>query len=306
MDIGKLGYTNKLFILPFDHRSSFSKGLLGKEENELSDEDKDFIRSRKKLIYTAFKNAILEGVPKEEAAILVDEEYGQDVIRDAVYNNYITLLTTEKSGQKEFTFQYVDFEKHIDKFKPDFTKALIRYNPEDSDLSKHNQQQELKRLSDFCHRNGYKFLLEPLVSATEKQLAAANGSQDKYINSQRPFLTAEAIKELQSGGVEPDVWKLEGTKNSEGYKELVKAAQRDGRSNVKLVILGGGKDLATVEKWLNLAAKVEGVIGFAVGRTVFWEPIINLKEGKISEEEAIAQITKNFMHFYKLFIVAKT
>jgi len=297
-----LGYNKPLFILPFDHRSSFIKGLLQKEESQLLNEDKQFVKSQKQLIYQAFQKAIGLGVPKEEAAILVDEEYGEEILKDASVHAFNILLTTEKSGQKEYAFQYGEnFGEHIKKYSPLFAKALIKYNPQDSDDSKKRQQQTLKILSDFCKNNSLKFLIEPLIHPTEDQLAQAGGDKEKYINFQRPFLAVKLIEELQDSGVEPDVWKIEGTKSREGYEAMVKAAQRNNRSNVNIVVLGGGQSEEIVEEWIKIAAGVEGIIGFAVGRTVFWQPILDLKEGRISKETAINQIADNFLHFYNLF-----
>ena len=126
-----LGYNKSLFILPFDHRSSFSKIF----------QDKDSIVSAKWIIYEAFKKALSDGIPKDSAAILVDEEFGDKILLDAKNNGFTTILTTEKSGQKEFTLEYgSEFAKHIEKYKPTFAKALIRYNPEDKNDSKVRQQ----------------------------------------------------------------------------------------------------------------------------------------------------------------------
>ena len=297
-----LGYNKPLFILPFDHRSSFIKGLLQKEESQLLSEDREFVKNQKQLIYQAFQKAIELGVSKEEAAILVDEEYGEEILKDASVHAFNVLLTTEKSGQKEYAFQYGEnFGEHIKKYNPLFAKALIRYNPQDSNDSKKRQQQTLKMLSDFCQNNSIKFLIEPLIHPTEDQLAQAGGDKEKYIDFQRPFLAVKLIEELQDSGVEPDVWKIEGTKNREGYEAMVKAAQRNNRNNVSIVVLGGGQSKEIVEEWIKITAGVEGIIGFAVGRTVFWQPLLDLKEGRINDKTTIDQIADNFLHFYNLF-----
>ena len=296
------GYTKKLFILPFDHRSSFTKGLVGKEDGLLTPQEKDYIISQKKLIYKAFKKAVENKVPKDQAAILVDEEYGDEILKDANLHGFNVLLTTEKSGQKEYAFQYGEnFGEHIKKYSPLFAKALVRYNPEDSKDSKKRQQQNLKTLSDFCHSNSMKLLIEPLVPPTEEQLVKAGGDKEAYINTQRPFLAAKLILEFQDNGIEPDVWKMEGTKNKEGYEEMVKAAKREKRENVGIVVLGGGQSREVVEEWIRVAAQIEGIIGFAVGRTIFWQPLLDLKERKISEDGAIMQISNNFINFYEIF-----
>lgn len=310
-----LGYKKNLFILPFDHRSSFIK-LFGFINPELSSEEKETITKAKEIIYEAFKRAVsdesprlssrrtqsLASVPKEQAAILIDEEYGDKIIRNAMSQGYNVILTTEKSGQKEFSFEYEDdFEKHIRKYNPLFVKALIHYNPNNDPLSKMRQQQKLEILSNYCHENSYKFLLEVLVSPTDSQLKEVNGNNDLYDAQVRPNLTAKAIEELQNANVEPDIWKIEGMENEDSYRIVVLQAQKKERHNVGIVILGRAEDQNRVEKWIRSGNKIKGVIGFAVGRTVFWKPLVEYKNGKIEKEKAIEIITNNFLHFYHIF-----
>lgn len=275
--ISNLGYEKKLFILPFDHRASFAK-MLGFDDKNLTQKQKQIMKANKKIIFQAFKKSVSENVPKNQAAILVDEEYGNKIIRDAVNQNYIVLVTTEKSGQKEFTFEYQNqFGKHLEKYKPTFAKALIRYRP-------NMECKNLKKLSDYCHKAGYKFLFEILTENKTANEAVA------------------AIKEFQSAGVEPDVWKLEGMETKKKYQAIVRQAQSHGRSKVGVVVLGRGADQPTVEKWIATGAKVKGIIGFAVGRTVFSQPLTEYKDGKITKRQAIQKISDNFLHFYRIFI----
>ena len=285
-----LGYKKNLFILPFDHRSSFAK-LFGFTNAVLTQEEKDIIIKAKEIIYMAFEKAVPEGISKEDAAILVDEEYSDKIIRDAINQNYNVILTTEKSGQKEFTFEYGDeFEKHIEKYKPIFVKALIHYNPNDDPLSKMRQQQKLEILSNYCHQNSYKFLLEVLVSPTTQQLKDVSGNSERYDIEARPNLTAKAIEELQNASVEPDIWKIEGMENEDSYKIVALQAQKGERENVGIVILGRAENQEKVEQWIKTGNKIKGIIGFAVGRTIFWSPLTEYKNGKIEKEKVIEKI----------------
>lgn len=296
-----LGYNKNLFILPFDHRSSFAK-LFGFTNAQLNPEEKKIITSAKEIIFMAFEKAISVGVSKEEAAILIDEEYGDKIIRDAISKNYNVILTTEKSGQKEFTFEYGDeFEKHIEKYAPHFVKALIHYNPNDDPLSKMRQQQKLEILSNYCHQNSYKFLLEVLISPTELQLKNVSSNIQRYDVEIRPNLTAKAIGELQNSHVEPDIWKIEGMESQDSYKIVILQAQKEYRKNVGIVILGRAENQEKVDRWIKVGRKIKGIIGFAVGRTVFWEPLTQYKNGNINKDTAIENISNNFLHFHNIF-----
>jgi len=296
-----LGYNKKLFILPFDHRSSFIK-LFGFINPELVSKEKGTIYLAKEIIYEAFKKAILEGIPKEEAAILLDEEYGDKILKDAIEQKYNVILTTEKSGQKEFSLEYGDeFKKHIEKYRPNFVKALIHYNPDDDPLSKMRQQQKLQILNDYCHQNSYKFLLEVLISPTEQQLNNVGGNIEIYDRETRPNLTAKSIEELQNSNIEPDVWKIEGMETEDSYKIVSIQARKEARSNVGIVILGRAENAEKVEKWIEVGRKINGIIGFAVGRTIFWQPLIEYKNGRMGEEDTIQSIKNGFLHFYNIF-----
>jgi myo-inositol catabolism protein IolC len=297
-----LGYTKPLYILPFDHRGTFAIKVYNVDEEQLTQPQVQEIKSFKKIIYDAFIDAVSHGIPKDEAAILVDEDYGSEILVDARMKGYATIVSVEKSGQDIFTFAYGDeFGTHLEKFMPRFSKALIRYNPEDSDEKKQQQQMNLKKLSDYSHLHGFKFLIEPLVPASQNQLATVNGDYSLYDKSIRPKLTVQMINELQTAGVEPDVWKLEGLDRREDYEEIVLQIRSRGRNNVGMVILGRGVSPEKVEEWFRAGASVAGVIGFAVGRTIFWDALMQYHTVKITREQAIERISRNFRHFYEVF-----
>lgn len=302
-----LGYTKDLFILPFDHRSSFLKKMFEVEGREPTDEEVKKVKKAKEIIYQGFKRALSQGLPKESSAILVDEQFGDELLRDARDNGLTIILTTERSGQKKFEFEYgEEFDRHIKKYNPTFVKALVQYNPEGEKELNAKQREKLAALTEFAHENGYKFLIEPLIPGTIEQLAKFGGDPDKYDSELRPFLTSRMIKEMQEASVNPDVWKLEGMNKVEDYQMAVQQARADGRSEVGIVILGRAADTGVVENWLKVGAKVPGIIGFAVGRTIFWDPIMRFEEGKITEEQASEVISERFLHYYHIFIEARS
>ena len=105
-------------------------------------------------------------------------------------------MPVEKSGEKEFKFQYEDFGEHIEKFHPKFVKALVRYNPQDLPDSKQRQKGNLKKVSDYCEANNHKFLLEVLIIPTDAQLQET-GTKKMFDVKLRPSLAVEVIKDLQ-------------------------------------------------------------------------------------------------------------
>ena len=310
LDFANLGYTKPLYILPFDHRATFAKKMFGKNTiSELDPEERETIREFKMLVYKGFKDAVEKLIPTDFAAILCDEEFGSEVLIDALHNGFITLLPVEKSGQDEFDFQYADFEQHIQKFRPKFVKALVRFNPADAEDLKQRQKVKLQKLSDYCHKFNHLFLLEVLIIPTEQQLKDV-GTKQMFDAKLRPDLAVEVIKDFQNFNIEPDVWKMEGFNKAEDYKEVIKAIKIDGRVNVNLVVLGRGGSIEEVESWLEVGekeeifltgGKVEGVIGFAVGRTVFWQALEKFHKREIGKAEVIQTVSANFQKFYEIF-----
>jgi myo-inositol catabolism protein IolC len=296
-----VGYNKPLYILPFDHRSSFEKGLYG-WTGDLSQEQTDKIARTKEVIYDAFKLALTRGVQKERGGILVDEQFGNAILRDSRKNGFIFCMPSEKSGQAEFHFEYGDqFAAHIEEFKPTFLKVLVRYNPEDDEALNRRQAERLQKLSDYLHSHGHLFMFELLVPATTEQMDRLENDHNLYDLDLRPSLMLGAIKELQNAGVEPDVWKIEGLDHREDCVKIAEAAQRDGRSQVGCIILGRGSNEQKVVEWLSTAAGVPGFIGFAVGRTSFWDPLVALRDGKTSREQAVEDIASRFLEWVRVF-----
>ena len=289
-----------LLILPFDHRGSFLEKLFGIKGREPTEEETKEVSEYKRIVFDGFKKALQMGVEKEETGILVDEQFGREIIRDAKKEGIVVAMPVEKSGQEEFEFENVDVESHIKRNDPTLVKVLVRYNPEGDRAANMRQAQRLKKLSDFLHSIKRSYLFELLVPATEAQLQKAEGNGGKYDLEMRPKLMMKAMEELQDFGVEPDVWKLEGVEREEDAKSLVKMAQRNGR-NAGIITLGRGESEEKVREWLKVGAGIDGIIGFAVGRTVFWEALKGYKEKRMSREEAVEMIAKNYKGFVDLW-----
>lgn len=300
------GYAKPLFVLPFDHRGSFLKDLFGWRE-PLGPEQAARVRAAKGVIYRGFLMAVeAGGVPREAAALLVDEEFGADILEDARERGLITACPVERSGQEEFDFEYGDqFEQHIEAVNPTFVKALVRYNP-DGDASLNARQRErLKRLSDYLTRTNRLFMFELLVPAEPGQLEALGGDRDRYDRELRPTLMVRAIEGLQEAGIEPSVWKLEGVDSEGDARRLVEAARRGGRDSVGCIVLGRGADTAQVEFWLRVAAAVLGFTGFAVGRSTFEAPLKGWLAGQEGEQAAAGEIARRYAHWTEVFRAAQ-
>jgi myo-inositol catabolism protein IolC len=281
-----------LFVLPFDHRANFAQKLLGFPE-DTTPEQKEIITEYKKIIYDAIWQAIEGGIPKGESAVLVDEVYGLEILKDAKERGLVTMQTVEKSGRDEFEFEFGEdnFEEHLLAVMPTYAKALVRY-----DVSKDNeaQLQRLKKLSDFCKESGIQLLIEPLMHL--------RGDQSDFDHNQRYKDLMLMMREMQAVGIEARVWKIEGLFEKYQYEEVVRQARNtEARTDVGIIILGRNETKEHVMQWIEAGRDVPGVVGFAVGRTIFWQPLLQFKEGRITREEAVRQIADDYLEYWKVF-----
>jgi myo-inositol catabolism protein IolC len=301
-----IGFDQPLYIQPFDHRGSFQTKMFG-WKGKLTTQQTAEIAAAKQVIYEGFKAAVTAGVPKEKAGILVDEQFGAAILHHAAAQGYITACPAEKSGQDEFDFEYgKDFATHIEAFRPTFCKVLVRYNPEGDEAQNQRQSARLKRLSDYLHSESNGLLMfELLVPAEKAQLDPVSGDKEIYDLEIRPGLMVKAIEQLQDAGVEADVWKIEGLDRREDCEKIVVAARRNGRNKVGCIVLGRGEDDKKVHEWLRTAARVPGFIGFAVGRTVFWEPLVEMRDNKISRAAAVAEVARRYQTLVDTFEKAR-
>jgi myo-inositol catabolism protein IolC len=298
----RLDIDGKLYILAFDHRGSFQKKFFG-IEGEPDGEQTAMIADAKHLIYEGMMQAVAAGARAEVTGVLVDEQFGGSIPTEARAAGLKLAMPVEKSGQNMFDFQYgEDFAAHIERFDPDFTKVLVRYNPEGDAEGNRAQRDKLKRLADWLHEHDRRFLFELLVPAEESQLAAVGGESERYDTELRPELMRRTIAEIQDAAIEVDIWKIEGVDRREDCEMLVKQARSgEGREGVVCVVLGRGANDAKVDHWLEQAAPVEGFVGFAIGRSIWWDPLKAYVDGKTERSVAAKQIAANYLRFIKVY-----
>ncbi|MGI9183378.1 MAG: 2-deoxy-5-keto-D-gluconate 6-phosphate aldolase domain-containing protein [Solirubrobacteraceae bacterium] len=317
-----LGYDGKLYILAFDHRGSFQKKMFG-IEGEPTPEQIDTISDAKRLIFDGMLEAVSRGVQASATGVLVDEQFGSSVPAQSREHGLKLAMPVEKSGQNEFDFEYgADFGAHIESFDPDFSKVLVRYNPDDDPVLNERQLGRLKELADWLHgqpddsgaarlgeaggRAGRKperkFLFELLVPATDDQLASVDGDNDRYDGELRPELMRRAIENVQAFGIEVDIWKIEGVDARDDAVMLAEqACSGEGREGVTCVVLGRGASTAKVEQWLEAASTVDGFIGFAIGRSIWWDALKGFLADELDRASATSQIADNYLHFVKVY-----
>ena len=296
-----LGYDGKLFILAFDHRGSFQKKWFG-IEGEPTPEETERIADAKHLIFEGMLEAVGRGAEPSVSGVLIDEQFGGDVPAQAKERGLKLAMPTEKSGQDVYDFQYGDeFGEHIERFDPDFSKVLVRYNPDGDAAENELQRGRLKRLSDWLKERNRKFLFELLVPATDDQLTSVDGDADRYDAELRPELMRRVIAELQDAGIEVDIWKIEGIDERSDCDAIVEQCRSGGRDGVVCVVLGRGADDAKVDHWLTEAAPVDGYVGFAIGRSIWGDALKEFIDGSTERADAAARIADNYLRFVRVY-----
>lgn len=285
-----------LWMLAVDHRQSFRAIFDGLDR---AARDPRIIPSAKRVVFDGLLLAIERGVPDSgRAALLVDEAYGADIIADAKARGITVAAPIEASGRRELAFEHGDdgFGSAIERVAPSFVKVLVRYTPADIEVNA-RQRARLLALQQWLTAHHQSWMLELLVPA-------GLGDRDGYDETVRPQRTVDAIDELRRHGIDPDLWKLEGMPTAAAYAAAAEACAHDD-SAARCLVLGRGRDMAAVERWLTLAAPMAGFDGFAVGRTIWWDPLRSWLDGIASSDDAAAAIATNYLHLIEVFRAAR-
>lgn len=267
------------FVLPFDHRNGLAKEILG-TSYPFSPEDLTRAQALKRIIFDAFLKAKAEYQGSASLGILVDEETGMDIIMEAKEKGIPVTVSVEKSGTNELTFIHGEhFGERLNEIRPTFAKVLIHYHPGNEEVNA-KQRILLKQLADFSDPNGVPLMLEVLLD-------------NKQTNT--PEEVIQVFEEIHQAGIKVALWKVEGLDSAEDWKQLAPKAQ------APMIILGRGQDTPAIEKWVAAAAESKVVDGFAIGRTIFQEPLKAFVAGQLSKTEATEKIAQNYLHFIHLW-----
>jgi myo-inositol catabolism protein IolC len=291
-----------LFILAMDQRDSFQRTLF-EVTGTPSAEQLTRMRDAKSLIFAAVRRLAGTQPAGSSLGVLVDEELGADVAREARPAGFELAMPVEVSGSNRLAFQYGDqFGEHIEAFDPDWVKVLVRFNPADPGELQHAQTVTLRQLHDWVTAHQRRWLLELLVPPTREQLAA-HEDQALYDEEARPGLTAQVIAGLTAAGVRPDIWKLEGYETTAGA-ELVLDTVRSASPGSVCVVLGRNAPQRHLDHWLDVAAPLPGFAGFAIGRSNWNQPLADFLAGRQDRAATEAQIAEHYGHFIARYAAA--
>ena len=294
-----------LFILADDHRDSLEKDLY-KLTAAPTAAQAARIRADKMLVYKALVQATERMPDNAQAGILVDEEYGSDVAELAAKTKGVINLSMplEASGKDWFEFAYEDWRTHADLFATDHAKVLIRDNPALAVADRLQQAERLKVVSAWAAETAHHLIVELLVPGTDADLASVGGDKQRYDDEVRPKLTLDVITFLQDHGADPALWKVEGMDSSSDAASVATLARRGGRT-ADCIVLGRHSSKEDLDRWLDVAAPLPGYVGFAIGRSIWWDPLTDHLAGTIASDAVIQRIADNYLYFVHAYLKAQ-
>jgi len=294
-----------LLILAMDHRESFGRTLFGVRDDRPDAAQRAAMEAAKRLIYAGLARARGQ-LPGGRAGVLVDERYGQPVIEAARSDGVVLAVPVERSGRDWFELEWGrDWLEHVCSIRPEFAKVLIRDNPEFPAPQREQQFGLLRQVSEALAEQGVPLLYELLVPATSGQLAEAGGTPGGYDRDIRPGLVIQVIADNQAAGVEPAIWKVEGLETAEAARAVVAQMRSGGRDGVRAIVLGRDAPADRLDHWLAVAAPVDGFVGFAIGRSIWEDPISDHNQGRATEEQTISRIAERYLDFARQYLAAR-
>ncbi len=260
----------ELRVFAFDHRSQFE---------ELTGATPEKIGAFKQLCLQA---AMQVAGDKSGYGFLCDSRLGRDALFKAADTGLWTARPVEWPSSRPLTLEPElgdDFGGLKEWPRDQVVKVLCFCHPDDDAALWQSQIDTITRLFQASRRNHLEFLLEVIPSKA--------GSVDDET-------TAKVIQRFYDAGIYPDWWKLEPMLTDTAWKNTIAAIEANDGFTRGIVILGLGENEQKLAKSFAVAAKYPLVKGFAVGRTIFAESAKAWMVGKISDAEAIANMTVNY------------
>lgn len=294
-----------LLILAMDHRDSLERELY-RLTAPPTPVQAARIAADKLLVYRALLDAAAQLPSGARPGVLVDEQYGASVAELAQHVSTLDLaMPIEASGHPWFQFAFGEsWKSHAEFFATDHSKVLIRDNPGFDDADRTKQAATIAKVSAWAQTAGRPLMVELLVPATDADLASVGGDALRYDAEVRAGLTVRVIHDLQDAGVEPTLWKVEGLESTADAREVAGAACRDGRT-ARCIVLGRHAPADRLDHWLEAAAPVSDFVGFAIGRSIWWDALGDLLAGTIDEAEARKRIAANYLQYANDFLAAR-
>ena len=289
-------------MVAFDHRSSLDRDL-----DRIGAASGPVRRSELKVMIWQSVQDVLPRLPvRARAAVLVDRGHGR-IVSDAVAAGVTVATALEASGHRRLTPDAApaDLLRDLRATYGGLGKVLVRWFRDDSALDRRRQLDELRRLDDLVAEAGAGLLLELLIPPAADEVAGP-GSRQCWEETALPGRQLAAVEEILESGVTPRVWKVEGHPDADAAGDL-SVLVGSARHDASILVLGGGAEIDDLRRVFSCGAHDGRFSGFAVGRSIWWQPTAAFSRGDIDETSARRAIGDNFLAVIDAFdSVART
>jgi 5-dehydro-2-deoxygluconokinase len=272
-------------VFAFDHRMQFEAMV------DEAGADHARIGEFKTLCLRAAKQVAGGG---DGYGILCDSRLGREALYEAAGSGLWIGRPVEWPGSRPLTLEPefgADIGGLVEWPLEHVVKVLCFYHPDDPAEMKASQEETVKRLFTSARRNRLEMLLEIIPSKV--------GPVDDTT-------TAAVIARFYEIGVYPDWWKLEPMKTDKAWANACAAIGEHDPHTRGIVILGLDAPIEDLKTSFASAAKHRLVKGFAVGRTIFGEAAQAWLRGRMSDDEAVAEMAARFGSLSEIWDSART
>ena len=271
-------HPNRVYMLAADHRWQWE------EFCDAHSLPRERIAEVKRLARDGFLLAReRSAAARDFGALLIDEQYSSAVIADLLNAGVTVGTPAEKAGAVPLAWAAEPFSAAL---TGAFVKVLARYRGDDDDAVVAEQWTKLEQLQAWCRAAKKPLVLEVLVARRREPEA-------EFEASGRPAMLAAFIAGAYRRGLTPEFWKIEGTASAEGARTIDAAIAAN--PTCRQIILGKAADLSTIARWFAACAGSATASGFAIGRSVFWEPSAAFLTGKMTADAAADAIARTYL-----------
>lgn len=254
---------DSLMALAIDHRAQFEAMGMPRERIE-----------QFKLLALEAATRVSRGRPG--FGMLLDSTYGQKALYKAAKAGLWIGRPVEKPGSRPLDLEPLNLAEwpvtHT-------VKCLCFYHPEDGEELKARQERELLRVHDAARAAGRELLIE-IIAGKHGPLG------DDTV--------ASVLARLYALGIKPDWWKLEPQKSAAAWRAIEEVVKKHDPYCRGVVMLGLEAPEAQLAESFRLTKDVSWVRGFAVGRTIFADAAQSWLSGKMTDQQAVADMAARF------------